>query len=47
MKTAVYGCGITGEAAARLSMELGDETAVFDDNMQLQKNYLKAGSENT
>lgn len=42
MKTAVYGCGITGEAAARLSIELGDETAVLTIIWQLQKNYLKS-----
>lgn len=41
MKTAVYGCGISGEAAARLSMELGDETAVFDDNMAAAEKLSK------
>ena len=41
MKTAVYGCGISGEAAARLSIELGDETAVFDDNMAAAEKLSK------
>lgn len=41
MKTAVYGCGISGEAAARLSIELGDETAVLTTTWLQQRDCLQ------